>query len=72
MVSCVAPVACGETRTGHKMRNRLPIVFENQQSLQLRCGLIWLALVIVLSVAASILPARNATKLTIREVLAYE
>jgi putative ABC transport system permease protein len=34
--------------------------------------LIWLALVAVLSVGASILPARNATKLTIREVLAYE
>ena len=34
--------------------------------------LIWFALVCVLSVGASILPARNATKLTIREVLAYE
>jgi putative ABC transport system permease protein len=34
--------------------------------------LIWLALVAVLSVGSSILPARNATKLTIREVLAYE
>jgi len=28
--------------------------------------------VIVLSVVASILPARNASRLTIREVLAYE
>jgi putative ABC transport system permease protein len=34
--------------------------------------LIWLALVIVLSALASILPARNAARLTIREVLAYE
>ncbi len=34
--------------------------------------LIWFILVFVLSVGASILPARNATKLTIREVLAYE
>jgi putative ABC transport system permease protein len=33
---------------------------------------IWLGLVLVLSAVASILPARNAAKLTIREVLAYE
>jgi putative ABC transport system permease protein len=33
---------------------------------------IWFGLVVLLSVAASILPARNATRLTIREVLAYE
>ena len=34
--------------------------------------LIWLAVVMVLSAVASILPARNAARLTIREVLAYE
>jgi putative ABC transport system permease protein len=34
--------------------------------------LIWLALILVMSVIASILPARNAARLTIREVLAYE
>ncbi len=34
--------------------------------------LIWLGVVILLSVAASILPARSAARLTIREVLAYE
>jgi putative ABC transport system permease protein len=34
--------------------------------------LIWLVLVLVLSAIASILPARNAARLTIREVLAYE
>lgn len=34
--------------------------------------LIWLAVVVLLSVLASILPARNALRLTIREVLAYE
>ncbi len=34
--------------------------------------LIWLAAVLVLSVVASIIPARNAARLTIREVLAYE
>ncbi len=34
--------------------------------------LIWLIVVIFLSMAASLLPARNASKLTIREVLAYE
>ncbi len=33
---------------------------------------IWLGLVIVLSILASVLPARNAARLTIREVLAYE
>ncbi len=33
---------------------------------------IWLGLILVLSVVASILPARNAARLTIREVLAYE
>jgi len=33
---------------------------------------IWLGLVIVLSTLASVLPARNAARLTIREVLAYE
>jgi putative ABC transport system permease protein len=34
--------------------------------------LIWLLVVLALSVVASILPARNAARLTIREVLAYE
>jgi len=34
--------------------------------------LIWLGVVLVLSVMASFLPARTATRLTIREVLAYE
>ena len=33
---------------------------------------IWLAAVIVLSILASVMPARNASRLTIREVLAYE
>jgi putative ABC transport system permease protein len=33
---------------------------------------IWLGLVLVLSALASILPARSAARLTIREVLAYE
>jgi putative ABC transport system permease protein len=33
---------------------------------------IWLGLVFVLSTVASIVPARNAARLTIREVLAYE
>ena len=34
--------------------------------------LIWLGVVIILSVVASIMPARNAARLTINEVLAYE
>ena len=33
---------------------------------------IWLIVVLVLSALASVLPARNAARLTIREVLAYE
>ena len=33
---------------------------------------IWLGVVLFLSVAASVLPARNSARLTIREVLAYE
>lgn len=34
--------------------------------------LLWLGVVIFLSVFASIMPARNAVRLTINEVLAYE
>ncbi|MGC9357257.1 MAG: ABC transporter permease [Anaerolineae bacterium] len=34
--------------------------------------LIWMGVVLLLSVTSSILPARNASRLTIREVLAYE
>jgi putative ABC transport system permease protein len=34
--------------------------------------IIWLLVVLALSALASILPARNAARLTIREVLAYE
>jgi putative ABC transport system permease protein len=33
---------------------------------------VWLGVVLLLSVVASIVPARNASRLTIREVLAYE
>jgi putative ABC transport system permease protein len=34
--------------------------------------LYWLGIVLVLSVLASLVPARNAARLTINEVLAYE
>ncbi len=33
---------------------------------------VWLGIVVMLSAIASIIPARNAARLTIREVLAYE
>ena len=33
---------------------------------------IWLVVVLVLSTIASLLPARNAVRLTVRDVLAYE
>jgi putative ABC transport system permease protein len=34
--------------------------------------LLWLVVVVVLSALASFLPAWNASRLTVREVLAYE
>jgi putative ABC transport system permease protein len=34
--------------------------------------LLWLAVVLVLAAMASFLPARSASRLTVREVLAYE
>jgi putative ABC transport system permease protein len=34
--------------------------------------LIWLVVVVILSALASFLPARSASRLTVREVLAYE
>ncbi len=34
--------------------------------------LIWLGLVVILSILASVIPARNAARMTIREVLSYE
>jgi putative ABC transport system permease protein len=49
-------------------------IFESQieVAFTLEGFLIWLGLVIVLSALASVIPARNAARLTIREVLAYE
>ncbi len=41
-------------------------------SYSLRGMWIWLAVVILLSALASFIPARNASRLTVREVLAYE
>jgi putative ABC transport system permease protein len=34
--------------------------------------ILWFVIVLVLSILASVMPARNAARLTIREVLAYE
>jgi putative ABC transport system permease protein len=34
--------------------------------------LLWLAVVLILAALASFLPARSASRLTVREVLAYE
>ena len=33
---------------------------------------LWLLIVVILSALASFIPARNASRLTVREVLAYE
>jgi putative ABC transport system permease protein len=35
-------------------------------------GLIWLLLSVALALGASLLPARNATRVSVRDVLAYE
>ncbi len=49
-------------------------IFETQieVAFTLEGFLIWLGLVLILSAVASVLPARSAARLTIREVLAYE
>jgi len=49
-------------------------IFGSQSTLGINVNgyAIWLAAVFVLSLFASVLPARNAARLTIREVLAYE
>jgi putative ABC transport system permease protein len=43
-----------------------------QLALTYKGFVIWLLLVVALSVVASMVPARNASRMTIREVLAYE
>ena len=49
-------------------------VFQQPLSYQFSISgaVIWMVLVIILSVLASILPANNASRLTVREILAYE
>ncbi|MFO7696198.1 MAG: FtsX-like permease family protein [Anaerolineae bacterium] len=50
------------------------IIFDRSAALDftLYGNLIWLGVVLALSVVASVIPAYNASRLTIREVLAYE
>ncbi len=43
-----------------------------QTAFTLQGFIIWLGVVILLSIGASLIPARNASRMTIREVLAYE
>ena len=50
----------------HIVNGRLSYVYSVQGAL------LWLALVLVVAVIASYIPARNASKLTVRDVLAYE
>jgi putative ABC transport system permease protein len=49
-------------------------LFESVPSYVFSTGgaMLWLGVVLVLAVLASLLPARNATRLTVREVLSYE
>ena len=52
---------------GERLMN-VPIVFVFSYT-----GMVfWLAIALILSVLASIVPARNAIRLTVRDVLAYE
>lgn len=48
------------------LRSPMPLVFARDGVL------VWLAVVVTLSTLASVLPARNAARLTVRETLAYE
>jgi ABC-type lipoprotein release transport system permease subunit len=48
------------------------IEFPSQYSLALKGLWIWLAIVVVLSLVASWLPARRATQISVSESLAYE
>jgi putative ABC transport system permease protein len=52
---------------GHQFLNA-PLVY----TFSLTGAFIWLALVVVLAAIASFLPAWNASRITVREVLAYE
>jgi len=52
---------------GHQFLNA-PLAY----TFSVRGALIWLVVVIILSTVASFLPAWNASRLTVREVLAYE
>lgn len=54
-------------RIGFSLLN-MPLVYTYEWS----AVWIWLVLVLVLSLLASYVPARNAARLTVREVLAYE
>ncbi len=54
-------------RIGFSLLN-MPLVYTYEWS----AAWIWLVLVLVLSLLASYVPARNAARLTVREVLAYE
>ena len=50
------------------------IIFDRNATLDFTAlgNLIWLGLVLLLSVLASVVPSYNASRLTVREVLAYE
>ncbi len=50
----------------HLVNGKLSYVYSIQGAL------LWLALVLVVAIIASYIPARNASKLTVRDVLAYE
>jgi ABC-type lipoprotein release transport system permease subunit len=46
----------------------MPLIFDFAG----RAAMLWLAIVIVIGLAASFIPARNAANLSVRETIAYE
>ena len=70
MLSCLAALPLSKQLADVMFQ----IIFDRDAALAFTFlgNLIWLGLVMLLSVLASVVPAYNASKLTIREVLAYE
>ncbi len=62
------PVGMVLTELGGTLMLRMPL----QYAYSVRGALLWLFIITVVALAACLLPARAATRLTVREVLAYE
>ncbi|MHB0877048.1 MAG: ABC transporter permease [Anaerolineae bacterium] len=62
------PLSVGMSATVGSMMLQTPLTY----AFSLGGAALWLAVVAVIAVLASLLPARNASRLSVREVLAYE